>query len=184
MSFRARGILAFLMTHEHGWKVTLKTLASDSPEGVDALRAAVNELEQLGYLIRRSQHQGGRFKADDWEICDPSGLSDPALIGYSAVRENTALDNATRRATALDYPMRTALDNPTTLRTQVEQLKEIPSATIDAHGNNEDAFGGSNTAAIASPEPCPKHTYMPHAFTRAGVCADCGAAAPIEGSAA
>lgn len=115
LSFRARGLLGLLATHKTGFSVTLKSLASTSPsEGLDALRAAVNELEKLGYLRRYTKASRGRFTPDDWEVMDPSELGTPSLIAPP-----TALDEPTRAsATALDEPTRTALDDPTLKNTK------------------------------------------------------------------
>jgi hypothetical protein len=73
ISFRARGVLALLMTHKIGFKVTLALLATTSPtEGVDALRTAANELETAGYLTRTTlQSRGGKFDGTTWELKDP-----------------------------------------------------------------------------------------------------------------
>jgi hypothetical protein len=86
LSFVSRGILAFLFTHEPGYKITLKALAELTPkagkgEGIDGIRAAVNELEKANYLRRRPTSKGGQFSADLWELVDPTGLADPALFG-------------------------------------------------------------------------------------------------------
>lgn len=129
LSFKARGLLALLMTHDEGWKVTIKQLAEDAStrDGIDSVRAAVVELEAHGYLIRRPARRGGQFTADDWEITDPTALSDPALIGYAAAGRKPASENPTRRRTASENPTRTASENPTTLRTPVEDIKSSQS---------------------------------------------------------
>lgn len=82
LSFRARGLLALLMTHDDGWHVTLKALAEASPtEGIDALRTATVELEQRGYLKRTTiQGKGGKFEGTTWEICDPHDDGDVPLF--------------------------------------------------------------------------------------------------------
>lgn len=118
VSYRARGIRDLLLSHEHGWTITLKNLAAASPrEGIDAVRSAVEELEEFGYLKRHVvQGRGGKFEGHDWELCDPFDLGTTTLF--------TALDNPTRSRTALDKTTRTALDNPTPIRTPVRTSKE------------------------------------------------------------
>jgi hypothetical protein len=118
LSFRARGILAMLLSHEHGWKVTLKAVAgASSGEGIDAVRVAVAELERFGYLVRHPIKARGRFQGDDWELVDPFEAVDNSLF--------TALDDPTRSATALDEPMRTALDNPTPIEDYKKTSKTL-----------------------------------------------------------
>lgn len=118
LSYRARGVLSLLLSHEDGWTITLKNLAADSPkEGLDAVRAAVVELEERGYLVRHIvQGHGGRFLGDDWELRDPHDTGAATL---------PALDNPTRKKrAALDKATRTALDNPTPIRTPLRTSKK------------------------------------------------------------
>jgi hypothetical protein len=54
ITFRARGILGFLLSRPDGWETSSERLASASPgEGRDAVRTALRELESVGYLARR-----------------------------------------------------------------------------------------------------------------------------------
>jgi hypothetical protein len=52
LSFRARGLLAYLLSLPDGWQTDSTKLARVAREGRDAIRAALRELEQCGYLIR------------------------------------------------------------------------------------------------------------------------------------
>jgi hypothetical protein len=67
LSFRARGLHAFLMTQPEDYDVTLERLDRESPtEGKDALRQALQELLQAGYLHRtRGRSTGGTLRG--WE---------------------------------------------------------------------------------------------------------------------
>lgn len=68
LSFKARGLLSMLFSHETGFGVTLQSLANDGPDGVSAIRSAVEELEAAGYIRRvpKRNRQG-----HDWYISDP-----------------------------------------------------------------------------------------------------------------
>lgn len=71
LSFKARGLLSLIMSHTQGWHLTIARLAEDNKEGRDSIRAAIAELEELGYLTR-SQENNGRFGEVTWTTRDPS----------------------------------------------------------------------------------------------------------------
>lgn len=84
LSRRARGLLAELMTHRPGWHVTIAGLQKAGPEGRDAIRSAVTELAEHGYLIRRqTQGAGGRFNEIEYEISDPTAVGKSDTGGFA-----------------------------------------------------------------------------------------------------
>ena len=74
LSFKARGILAMLMSHTQGWSLSINTIAKQNQEGKDAIRSAVQELEKHGYLYRTQVNEGGRFGESIWVTQDPADL--------------------------------------------------------------------------------------------------------------
>lgn len=77
LSYRARGILVELLSHRSGWVVTLKSLAERNKEGKDAIRSAIHELEQFGYLKREQVRSGGKFQDSNWVTTDPPESDSP-----------------------------------------------------------------------------------------------------------
>lgn len=73
LSLRAKGLLAQLLTHSEGWSVTMRSLAGLNGCGRDAVRSAVRELEEAGYLTRRQDRaETGEFAEAIWETTEPS----------------------------------------------------------------------------------------------------------------
>ena len=65
ISYRARGVLAYVLSMPDNWRTSAETLARQGAEGRDALRAAINELIVAGYARRvKSQDERGRFTTE------------------------------------------------------------------------------------------------------------------------
>lgn len=72
LSYKARGLLAELMTHSIGFQVSRERLARNGQDGDRAVRTAIAELEAAGYLQRsQSRSDEQRFGAAVWTTCDP-----------------------------------------------------------------------------------------------------------------
>jgi hypothetical protein len=71
LSFKARGLLAYIESHTIEWQISVTWLAGHSVEGKEALRSAIAELELYGYLKREQENIGGRFGEVKWITQDP-----------------------------------------------------------------------------------------------------------------
>lgn len=56
LSFKARGIYAFVMSQPEGYRITSTALAKVGPDGRDGVLSGLTELQQAGYLVR-SKHR-------------------------------------------------------------------------------------------------------------------------------
>ena len=65
LSWKAKGILSNMLSLPDNWDYSLAGLATLSSDGMTATRSAIKELEEHGYLIRKSIRQNG--KIIDWE---------------------------------------------------------------------------------------------------------------------
>ena len=73
---RARGLLAELLSHQEGWKVSTESLWRAGTEGRDAVRKAVQELEDAGYLRREARiGESNKFDGLDYVLTDPDDVS-------------------------------------------------------------------------------------------------------------
>ena len=67
LSWKARGLLAYLLTKPDNWQVHVAQLVGDGPDGTHSVRLGLIELEQAGYITRhKNRSVGGSFNG--WEV--------------------------------------------------------------------------------------------------------------------
>ncbi|MDF2554164.1 MAG: hypothetical protein K0R60_59 [Microbacterium sp.] len=85
LSRRARGLLVEIMSHRVGWHVTVAGLQKAGVEGRDAIKSALAELKEYGYLrVGQSRGEGGRFNEVEYELQDPATGDGFSVTGGSA----------------------------------------------------------------------------------------------------
>ena len=72
MSYKARGLLAELLSHAVGFQVSIDRIARSGRDGRDAIASAIKELETFGYLTRsQDRNPDGTLSHTVWTTCDP-----------------------------------------------------------------------------------------------------------------
>lgn len=122
LSYRARGVLAWLLSRPDDWQVRASALAGrrddddDGREGRDAIRTALRELADHGYLVRtKRQVDGGRWITESVLYEYPTEAGIPGVgrptpgnptVGDPGVIQNTETDelNTDTSAAADDAP--------------------------------------------------------------------------------
>lgn len=70
LSFKARGLLGWLLSHADGWKTSEQTVADQNNCGRGLVSSALEELEARGYFARRQVRDKGRFVGYEWWVTD------------------------------------------------------------------------------------------------------------------
>ncbi|MER6378319.1 helix-turn-helix domain-containing protein, partial [Streptomyces mirabilis] len=71
LSFKAKGTFGYISTHRAGWHVTVADLVRAGPDGRDAVRGGLSELQRHGYLIREQlRHDDGKLGEIVYSITD------------------------------------------------------------------------------------------------------------------
>lgn len=105
ISFRARGLLTYMLSLPDDWKFYVSELAQHSDkEKETAIRSAIDELEKAGYMKRvQKRGENGKFGAVDWYVYDepqfsPNGdlphavkpnADEPDAVNQPLLRTNT-----------------------------------------------------------------------------------------------
>ena len=115
LSLKAKGLLSQMLSLPEDWDYTLAGLSLINREKIDAIREAVRELENAGYIQRsRERDEKGRLRGTTYVIYEqPPKLDLPTL-------EKPTLDNPTLEKPMLEKP---TLENPTQLNKEIQKTK-------------------------------------------------------------
>lgn len=107
LSFKARGLLAYLLSMPDGWDHGgARGIAEQSKEGRDAILTGLQELEDAGYLHRnRKQVEGGKWSTE-WVVADSPSQDFPApenpdLFLIEPKKETVGRADTTKRKTRI-----------------------------------------------------------------------------------
>lgn len=96
LSWKARGLLAYLASHSEGFRVSLSLLMRAATDGRESLMSGLAELEESGYLVREQgglvaerRGFGGRFAPTSFMLTDPGNqtMRAPESSGNPPERE-------------------------------------------------------------------------------------------------
>jgi hypothetical protein len=145
LSFRARGVLVWLLDKPDDWQITRESLARETPEGEDAMRSVLKELRDCGYLVRQTVRnkegrtvtesclyevppKGGNHPVDHWVENRP--VENRPVVNRPAVN-HPAKDKRLEQKTVKGFTSRTENDGGARLpewtegrREHLEQLAE------------------------------------------------------------
>ena len=103
LSLKAKGLLSQMLSLPEDWDYTLQGLARINRESIDAIRQAIRELEQAGYIQRsRERDEKGRLRGSDYVIFE---LPQPVPASVSPTLKNPTLENPTQENPTLENPM-------------------------------------------------------------------------------
>jgi hypothetical protein len=86
LSWKARGLLSYLLSKPDEWKVIITHLVEQAPDGEESVRAGLKELEGAGYIRRtQSRGAGSKFDSVNTEVFEePCVFPDKTASGFSA----------------------------------------------------------------------------------------------------
>ena len=131
LSLKAKGLLSLMLSLPDDWDYTLQGLAHISLEKVDAIRKAITELENEGYITRtRERDEQGRLRGTEY------------IIREQPISEKPTLENPILGKPTLDKPTQAkpTLENPTQLNKKIysknksSMYEEIPQSNQSKEG--------------------------------------------------
>lgn len=95
ISWKAKGILLYLLSRPDDWQVYEKELEKHSLDGRDSLKNGIKELETTGYIVRtRKRDDKGRLREYEYSVYEQPNQNGLSNVGLSNVgKTNTGLSN-------------------------------------------------------------------------------------------
>lgn len=91
LSLKAKGLLAYLLTKPDNWQVSDRQLSTIGPDGRSAVQAALKELEEYKYLVRR------KVRAADGTLHWESTIYDEPWPDFPATEKPATVYPATEK---------------------------------------------------------------------------------------
>lgn len=158
ISLKAKGLLSQMLSLPDTWDYTLRGLASINKERIDAIRTAVLELEQYGYITRRQlRDDGGRLSHTEYTIYEqPQPRAAPA----PCLENPITVDAEAGSSPCLDYPITVNpyTENPVSDNPMSENPMQLNTKL--ANTKKENKQGENNHPINLSPPqpPPPSHS--------------------------
>ena len=133
LSLKAKGLLSMMLSLPEDWNYTTRGLAKICKEGVDAIGAALRELEAAGYIVRHKlRDRQGRISDTEYVIYEQPQLRKPDTD--SPDTENPYMDKP---------------DTEKPAELNIEKSNTEKSIT---YGSSTDSIPFRETAAVEPPE--------------------------------
>ena len=170
LSFRARGILIYLLSKPVDWRTRSESIAAQSDkDGRDSVRSAMREMEAFGYLVRnRVQDDRGRWHTIQTIFEDPLDLSvtpgpEKSSVGGTDVEEPGSKPSTDLQRTKTNQPSRKASTSPVET---VQQSVVVDEPEIEKPTTAQLALVDELAAACQKAELTATFRYLkPHNIT-------------------
>jgi hypothetical protein len=147
LSWKARGILAYLLTKSDDWEIIITNLINASePDGRESLRSGLKELENLGYVVcARQQDERGRFAG--WEILVFETLEDAADYTSCQPVENSEVNRTATPSSQVQQSRKRenrqsvlpSSDNLQQINNQKQLIHDLTNTPLTPQGEAEES---------------------------------------------
>lgn len=100
LSFRAKGVLLYILSKPDHWKVSVKDIVAHSKDGRDAVYTSLNELTEHGYIQRICHREKGKITGYEYIVTEQAGRCKQATYTVSGSSEVDTQDHTESQETA------------------------------------------------------------------------------------
>lgn len=131
ISFKAKGILLYLLSRPDGWKFYETEIAKNAKDGLDSVRSGIKELIEAGYIERhRTRNEKGYLDQYDYTIYEVKPIRDEEpYIGKTYLGKSNTINK--------DSTNKELKDKRYIITSNDDQLFKIYSKTYTYYLNKE-----------------------------------------------
>ena len=139
LSLKSKGLLSLILSLPDDWRISIEGMTQFSADGKDAIRSAIRELTDAGYITRAQTHsEAGTFSGYDYIVHETPAASPSS--GFPTMEKPTTGNPTT--------------ENPTLRNT--EELSTIPPIIPhegDVGDDNPSVSGAAADSSLCTREP-------------------------------
>jgi hypothetical protein len=126
LSWKARGIMIYLLSMPEDWEFNLSDLANRAPDGKAALRTGIDELKALGYIdIVRDRAEAGTFDGWTWYVYEQPKADNRNSDNPNSDNRTLQKKHGTKETSNKKIPPQTPEPSGSDLPIQAIELVEI-----------------------------------------------------------
>lgn len=114
LSFKAKGVLCYLLSKPDTWTPRVGQIASVGPDGKESIQTALKELASFGYAKLNTIVEDGQMRGKEWEIYESPLNATPPEIPDSGVSPSSGIpDSRETRSSGNPADSKTIRENNT-----------------------------------------------------------------------
>lgn len=115
LSLKSKGLLSLILSLPDDWRISIEGMTQFSADGKDAIRSAIRELTDAGYITRAQTHsEAGTFSGYDYIVHETPAASPSS--GFPTMEKPTTENPTTENPTT---------ENPTTENPTLRNTEEL-----------------------------------------------------------
>lgn len=144
MSWKAKGILAYLLSKPDDWKININDLEKKATDGRDSVRTGLIELEKAGHIHKkRTQNNLGKFSGWDYVLYESPKTENPTSDNPTSGKPTSEKPISDKVASNKEEPEKPVsdelkIDKPKTENPKSgKPISEKPTSENPTYTNNE-----------------------------------------------
>ena len=153
LSLKSKGLLSLILSLPDDWRISIEGMTQFSADGKDAIRSAIRELTDAGYITRAQTHsEAGTFSGYDYIVHETPAASPSS--GFPTMEKpttgNPTTENPTQRNTD-----RLSTILPPIVPHEGDGNPSVSGAAADSSLYTREPLGGGNPAVSLAADTAP-----------------------------